>query len=851
MTDVPSPSTAHQGLVAEVLERGHARLRFPPALEAQFQADTLEPRRKLLLMCGLIGIVSICVGSANLAQLMPDIVGVAYRNVSWILAISAFAVSLFWIVPVHRRRHWQAELWTAIPLLSVNAGLIYGCMISHADTTYTHSAALVSTVMYACIAARLRFVWSLGCALISFVAFITLARGHTPRQDLIITATTNLMAVSYVFALVANYAFEHGERRTWLLRKLAAEQRQALTETSQRLHHLSTQDPLTQLYNRRQFDSDLARLWSQAQLTGEAVSLVAMDVDFFKRYNDTYGHPAGDACLVQVGQALSKVAQDHGGIAARLGGEEFGLLLPARALDDALRVGAALCDEVRLARIEHRASSVCGHVTVSVGVAQLWPAQGASSHTLEALADQALYQAKGTGRDRVCAINSGQPGEALASSESRASAPPFESVDAEPVPAAEAAYVQILAGRFRRLRFPPAQEALWHQHNAVARTRQLEVMAVVGVMMNFIYALVSREMFPDIEQDAQYWQFGLSAAMLLMTAMSHLRKVSVWWREAAFSLSASILAVVSAWVLSQSQQTIALAFSVCLVLIPMFAGVGARQPFWFTCVPSLITCVAVSWLLKPVGTEQLLVYADSLLAIATNTMFTLILAYTLEHGSRKAWLLTQIEQIQGEALQKATRNLHDLSMLDPLTGICNRRQFEEDFQRIWADSLRDGKPLSMLMIDVDFFKRYNDSHGHTMGDSCLKQLASTIHQMALTCKGLTARLGGEEFGVLLPGAPAEQARQLGEHICAAVRQRGIEHRQSEVPGQHAVTVSIGVASLVPGHDTDPRLLLAMADGALYQAKNRGRNRVAVGDQPEALQPRVTQAQRTSAEGLGV
>ncbi|MBC7700111.1 GGDEF domain-containing protein [Aquabacterium sp.] len=185
----------------------------------------------------------------------------------------------------------------------------------------------------------------------------------------------------------------------------------------------------------------------------------------------------------------------------------------------------------------------------------------------------------------------------------------------------------------------------------------------------------------------------------------------------------------------------------------------------------------------------------------------------------------------------ATERLHEMSMLDPLTGICNRRQFEEDFQRIWLDSLYSGKPLAMLIIDVDFFKLFNDGYGHPMGDRCLKQVAAAISQTAQEGLGLTARLGGEEFGILLPGANAKQATELGERVCAAVRNAAIEHRFSQVPGHPNVTVSVGAASVVAQKRVNRRTLFAMADDALYQAKHAGRNRVATltGPVPSPLQ----------------
>lgn len=864
MTDLsnapePSPSTPDRAVeaepdttsAAEALARGHAWLRFPPALEARFRADTLEPRRRLLLACGLIGIVSLCLGSVQLTELMPDIVAVTRRNVALILAVCILALTSFWVLPKHWRRTWQAELSTAIPLLVVNVGLVYACMLSRADTTFTHAAALVSSVMYACIVARLRFVWSLGCALLTFVGFVALAQPHTPVQALIVDATTGLMAVSYVFALAANYAFEHSERRNWLLRQHAADQHDALVQASVRLHRLSVKDALTGLYNRRQFDADLAQAWSRAQAASAPLALLIVDVDCFKRYNDAHGHPAGDACLVRVAQALSQVAQAHGGVAARLGGEEFGLLLPDRTLNQALVAGQAVCDGVTQARMAHRASTVSELVSVSVGAAQLWPAAEGNVLLLAELADQALYQAKAGGRNRVCAATgtpAGGPAPLMPPRETR-QAEPAEAIVGTPPAADESPFTQILQSGFRRLRFPPEQEQAFRERNAQERRHRLELMAVLGLVINNVYALASRRMFPDIEHTALLWQIGLSAVMLLMTAFSRVTTLSVWQREAMYSLGSSVLAVVSAWVLSQSQALTTLSHAVSLVLIPMFASVGARQPFRFACVPSLVTFVALAVLLHPVGAQQELVFADTLLTVFTNTVFTLILAYMLEHGARKAWLLSQIERLQGEALRAATQRLHGLSMLDPLTGICNRRQFEEDFQRIWADSEPEHRPLAMLMIDVDFFKRYNDGHGHPAGDRCLKHIAQTVNQVARASHGLAARLGGEEFVVLLPGADLKQAASVGEAICAAVRVAGIPHGHTQVPGLDTLSVSVGAASLVARSGTDPRTLFALADQALYRAKNGGRNRVATLALNEAPPPQAAGAQHALSTAL--
>lgn len=833
------------GSAGDVLARGVATLRFPPALEAQFEADDLAPRRRWLLICGVIGLIAICLGSLELPRLMPDAPDVALRNLYLILAVVIPMQLLVWRMPVAWRRCWQAEAMTAVPILVVNAAVIHDCLVTRADTMFTHSAALVSTLMFGCIAARLRFVWALGCAIVSFLAYASLVKGTTPQQELIVGATVGLMALSYVFALVANYAFEYSDRRNWLLRRVDEQQRGALKETSARLHQLSIRDPLTRLFNRRHFDAELGMAWSTAAVAQRPLAMLMVDVDHFKRYNDTYGHPAGDACLIQVAKVLEGVAQAHGGVAARLGGEEFGLLLPEHSQQQLQNVGEALCAQVRAAGMAHQASDVAPHVTISVGAAQLWPRAGAGAQALVGLADQALYQAKTSGRDRVClALVPDQAGaDVLASDGPTATAAAIGASsghgmamaeDAMPSPAvgdetpsAEATLSQVLAGGFRRLSFPRAQEKAYRAHNAGWRRTHLAVMSVVGILIYVLYLYANRAMFSDVQHSVLPWFVGISVGTLMLALVNHFSPVPLLWREGFFSLGNALMGILTAWLLSQSEQLTALAFSVCLALIPMFSGVAARQPFWFTCVPALITCVAAGVFLRPADATQNLVFADSLTMIVTNTVFTLMLSYTLEHGARKAWLLSHIERLQAEALQAATAHLHELSMLDPLTGICNRRQFEEDLQRIWGEGVRDGRAMAMLIIDVDFFKRYNDGYGHPEGDRCLKQVATAIAQTAQAGKGLAARLGGEEFGILLPGADATQAVYLGEQVCAAVRQMGLAHRFSQVAGLSTVSVSVGVASVKASRGVHRRSLFALADEALYLAKKDGRNRVAV------------------------
>lgn len=175
-----------------------------------------------------------------------------------------------------------------------------------------------------------------------------------------------------------------------------------------------------------------------------------------------------------------------------------------------------------------------------------------------------------------------------------------------------------------------------------------------------------------------------------------------------------------------------------------------------------------------------------------------------------------------DALQVANGKLEQLSMIDGLTGIANRRHFDAELQRQWQQLGEARQPLALLMIDVDAFKALNDACGHLYGDECLRELAS-LCERHVDAGGLAARFGGEELVLLLPGGDREAAMATAEALRACIEQLRRTHPASPV-GPH-LTVSIGVASGIPDLAGGPEQLLAAADRALYVAKAQGRNRV--------------------------
>lgn len=173
-------------------------------------------------------------------------------------------------------------------------------------------------------------------------------------------------------------------------------------------------------------------------------------------------------------------------------------------------------------------------------------------------------------------------------------------------------------------------------------------------------------------------------------------------------------------------------------------------------------------------------------------------------------------------LAEANTELRRLSSQDGLTGIANRRTFDQTLEAEWRRSRRSGMPLGLIMLDVDYFKKYNDTYGHQKGDDCLKAVAEAMVESIGRGGDLVCRYGGEEFAILLPETPAPGAMQVADKVLAGIRACGIVHEASDVSS--FVTASLGICVGVPTGNADPASLVKAADNALYQAKCHGRNR---------------------------
>jgi diguanylate cyclase (GGDEF)-like protein len=281
--------------------------------------------------------------------------------------------------------------------------------------------------------------------------------------------------------------------------------------------------------------------------------------------------------------------------------------------------------------------------------------------------------------------------------------------------------------------------------------------------------------------------------------------------ETLFILGA--LTLVSVIVFSQSHSPVAfLLLPMLLLAIFRLSASGAAIGISLMAVPAAYFTSKQTGPFAPEHPELLnysIFYLQGFIAVSLVTVYTVSAA------------LAERDRIQQE-LTDAYREADSIAALDHLTGLANRRSFDEHLAREWKRAIREKVSLSMVLLDVDHFKLFNDRYGHLAGDDCLREVAAALVAAPLRNTDLAARFGGEEFAVLLPRADSDAAVLIAERIRLAIADKHIPHI-SHPAG--IVTVSAGVATMRPAADVDPSLLIHHADEALYHAKKSGRNQV--------------------------
>nr|WP_320131665.1 diguanylate cyclase [uncultured Holophaga sp.] len=412
--------------------------------------------------------------------------------------------------------------------------------------------------------------------------------------------------------------------------------------------------------------------------------------------------------------------------------------------------------------------------------------------------------------------------------EAPASAPSVSSALALPHPQEELLACEELAQRtqdsgFRWMRFPQPLEQRFEGDSTRARVGRFRFYGVVAIILINLFGLGDLTMVPDVATTAILLRLTFLTPVITVISVLLARPWFSRNREWLAAFQILVTALTLNLVVVASHHPNALHYHIGVMVVSIFGVILVRQRFWFAMGTSaLISLIYTLGLYQMPGLPPE-VRSNAITVLVATVIICLIASYQIEHDLRRGYLQALLQRIKAIRLRDSHDALAQLSKSDPLTGLANRRQLLEHLELAWNIALRTASPISLLFMDVDHFKEYNDHWGHQAGDVCLAAVAELLSASAHRSADLCARYGGEEFVLLLPYTTIEGALPLAQRIRRLIESSAIPHGHSPVSA--VVTISCGVACLTPTPDRTSADLIDLADRALYQAKRNGRNRV--------------------------
>lgn len=388
---------------------------------------------------------------------------------------------------------------------------------------------------------------------------------------------------------------------------------------------------------------------------------------------------------------------------------------------------------------------------------------------------------------------------------------------------------------FRGLRFEGELEAAWRRDQFQERLRYLRVNLAILAAITLAVIQIDRVVVPAIGRIVpDLARVGVMLPLLLAGfATTFVRRADAWYpRYIAVAMTVALAALswisVAAWAAGEPRVFVRLLLAI--VAIYFVLGLGFRSAIVVNAL-GFAAYAAIAAARGMPGIEL----THYLATLSVANVICIAGAWNLEHARRTAWL-------EGQRLAES-------ALQDGLTGIHNRRRFDEHLQRVWSQSVRERKPLALLLADIDHFKAYNDRYGHQAGDEAMKAVAGVLSGFARRPLDLAARYGGEEFAIILYDTKRGQAEVIGDEVLEAVRGLAVPHAGSGAAP--LLTVSIGIACVAPVARRSWTGLVQLADQALYAAKDGGRNRaVALEQEYEHMQTGYFKRSAPEQRGTG-
>lgn len=371
------------------------------------------------------------------------------------------------------------------------------------------------------------------------------------------------------------------------------------------------------------------------------------------------------------------------------------------------------------------------------------------------------------------------------------------------------------------LRFPGVLEKAYREHHRQQWLLLTRVSMLVGIVLFAGYALVDFWVFP--QQVESLWTMRLAVATpvgIAVFAYTFFARNDTQIQIAYSLLIVNAGAAISVMIIQLPPGT-AHFYSSGIVLVIAFTYIVATLRLWYATVTSLLISAIYMVAIVRFREANIDLILSSCADLASINLIGFYAGLVIEVYTRRDFARITLSELDRRRLASNNIELRDLSERDPLTDVANRRTLEKFLNDAWQRAAWHSLPVSVLMLDLDHFKRFNDEHGHQAGDECLKKVAECASEMVREPADLIARYGGEEFVVVLTGTDALAATSIAERIRQAIESAEMPNPDSEEP--LAITASVGVATHWPAAGGHPSRLIRAADQVLYQAKREGRN----------------------------